>query len=180
VEELEHAASWWTPRLAPLALLAPLVTSCGASLPLSDGHPGLGRAEGSVVATSLDGSPLELPTPGHVTVIDVWATWCSACVETLPLLEELWHEEHHAGLRVIGVATDDNPGLVADSARRQDIRYPNVVDASGELRGWLKVRDLPTVVVFDRSGRMRWVRRVGRATDIAEARDVALTLERER
>jgi thiol-disulfide isomerase/thioredoxin len=154
--------------------------ACAASLPPSDGHPDLNRTTGSVVAATLDGLPIELPQLGHVTVVDVWATWCAPCAETTPMVEGLWHDEQRAGVRVVGVATDDNPGLVERSARRQEITYPNVVDASGEVRGWLKVRDLPTVVVFDRAGRMRWVRRGATPGDVALARDVVASLERER
>jgi thiol-disulfide isomerase/thioredoxin len=164
--------------LALALALGVFAVGCAAPMPPSDGHPDLNRATGSVVVTSLDGASVELPAPGHVTVIDVWATWCRPCVETMPVVEGLWNDERPLGIRVVGVATDDNPGLVARRAR--EITYPNVVDASGEVRGWLKVRELPTLVVFDRGGRVRWVRSGATERDVVLARDVIASLERER
>jgi thiol-disulfide isomerase/thioredoxin len=154
-------------------------SACSAPLPASDAHPDLNCAPRAVLVTALDGATVALPEPGHVTVVDVWATWCTPCAETAPEVEALWGDARSEGVRVVGVATDDDPRLVERSAMRQDLTYPNVVDVAGEVRGWLKVREVPTLVVFDRRGRIRWVRVGAGQGGLASMRGVVAALERE-
>jgi thiol-disulfide isomerase/thioredoxin len=140
-------------------------------LPASDPKPALDRAH--LTATSLNGAAIELPARGHVTVIELWATWCDACKRAMPDVERVWR---NGSARVVGVATDDNPGRVVNTLKNEDVTYPNVIDADGEVRGWLRVSELPTIVVFDREGRVRWVHR---GEDDGAIGDVVASLERE-
>lgn len=136
-----------------LAVACAWLVGCARALPASDPHPDLGSVPVPVTATTLDGTAYELPARGHVTVVDLWATSCAPCLAALPDVERLAHR----GVHVVGVASDDNPGLVAKAIAQSEVTYPNVVDADGEVRGWLHTRDVPTIVVFDRHGRIRWV-----------------------
>ena len=71
---------------------------------------------------------------------------------------------------VVGVATDDNPGLVQEHLRRLGVTYPNVVDASGTLRGAYRADKLPQTVVMDRHGKVRVVRVGGGEEDLSALR----------
>lgn len=116
---------------------------------------------------ALDGTMVGLPKPGHVTLIDFWATSCEPCIRMMPAIEALWREKAGAGLAVVGVASDDNPGLVQDHLRRTSISYPNVVDAEGVVRGSYRVDTLPTTMLFDRQGRIRAAYHGGNAKSLA-------------
>src|SRR5688500_17551275 len=51
----------------------------------------------------LKGEPVENFKPGHVYVIDFWATWCVPCIQAMPHLSDL--QKKYAGkLTVIGVS----------------------------------------------------------------------------
>lgn len=67
---------------------------------------------------------------------------------------------------MIGIAADDNPGLVQDFLREQGISYPNLLDTEGTLRGAYHVTDLPQTVLIDRQGRVRLVRVGGDEADL--------------
>ncbi|MEI7894076.1 MAG: TlpA disulfide reductase family protein [Myxococcales bacterium] len=71
---------------------------------------------------------------------------------TLPAMQALSTKYAARGLVVLGVAADDNPGLVQQRLRELGITYPNVIDAEGSLRGALRVKELPTTLVIDRAG----------------------------
>jgi peroxiredoxin len=80
------------------------------------------------------------------------------------------------GLVVLGVAVDDNPGLVLQRLRELGITYPNVIDAEGSLRGALRVKELPTTLVIDRAGIVRLVRAGGDAGDMEAIEQAAEAL----
>jgi thiol-disulfide isomerase/thioredoxin len=103
----------------------------------------------------LDGRITEFPKPGRVTLIDFWATSCVPCKAMMPAFEKLWLEERAQGLDVVGVASDDNPGLVAQHVKALGVSYPNVVDANAAVRGDFHVGAVPHSVVIDRQGRVR-------------------------
>lgn len=103
----------------------------------------------------LGGSTVKFPQPGRVTLVDFWATSCEPCKAMMPRLERLWQERREQGLDVIGVASDDNPGLVIQHLKALGVTYPNVVDAAGGLRGDFRVGVIPHTVVIDRRGCVR-------------------------
>ncbi|MBI4704575.1 MAG: TlpA family protein disulfide reductase [Deltaproteobacteria bacterium] len=162
-----------------IAAASAVVGSCVASLPASEQHPLLGQVPPLEERPSIDGGFITLPARGHVTVMDFWATYCKPCLALMPQYEAIWRERRDDGLVVIGVAADDNPGLVATRLKMLGISYPNVLD-DGEpsLRGTYGVLDLPRALVFDRTGRLRLVLTGGRAEEAGKVREgVAALLE---
>lgn len=154
--------------LAFLAASLPLAQlGCGAASLATEPHPLVAQSPTPRKEMSLDGTLVSLPAPGKVTLLDVWQTSCKPCVAEMPHLEALYREKRSAGLMVIGIAADDNPGLVQDFVRKLGVTYPNVVDAEGQIRGALRVgTTLPTTFVLDRRGTVRVVRLGGEADDV--------------
>jgi thiol-disulfide isomerase/thioredoxin len=119
---------------------------------------------------------VSMPTRGSVMLVDVWSTSCKPCLEVMPELESLWKAHKAAGLIVVGVAQDDNPGLVTNKIRELGISYPIVLDPEGALRGRLRVVDLPGAFVVDRAGRVRVFRQGGDASDRRALREAVEAL----
>jgi cytochrome c biogenesis protein CcmG, thiol:disulfide interchange protein DsbE len=61
---------------------------------------------------------------GHVTLLNVWASWCVPCHDEAPLLVRLAEDKR---IRVVGINYKDQP----DNARRFLGRYGNPYAASG-------------------------------------------------
>jgi cytochrome c biogenesis protein CcmG, thiol:disulfide interchange protein DsbE len=61
---------------------------------------------------------------GHVTLVNVWASWCAPCHEEVPLLERLSKDPR---IRLVGINYKDQP----DNARRFLGRYGNPFVAAG-------------------------------------------------
>lgn len=62
-----------------------------------------------VLLTDSKGKPKTLaPVPGRVMLINIWATWCTACNTEMPLLEKL-HRELGDKISIAAVSTDRIP-----------------------------------------------------------------------
>ena len=158
--------------VAALVLLVGALASGCASIPRSDPHPLAHHAFPKQQGASLDGGEITIPSTGRVTLIDVWSTACKPCMKLMPKIDAIWEKYRARGLDVVGVAVDDNPGLVVERLRELHVRYPNIVDASGNIRAALRSADLPQTFVIDRAGQVRVVR-VGGDDDDAVAIEAA-------
>jgi thiol-disulfide isomerase/thioredoxin len=152
-----------------------VLAACGTAALQTAPHPLLSTALTPRREMSLDGTLVSIPSPGHVTVLDVWATTCAPCMKMMPGIEALYEDKHSAGLSVIGIATDDNPGLVQERLRALNVTYPNIVDAEGSVRGALRADRLPTTLVIGRDGRVR-VARIGGEPEALDALRTAVTI----
>ncbi len=110
---------------------------------------------------TLAGATQDVPARGKVTVVDFWATTCVPCQALLPELEGLSRDLGPRGLVVVGVAADDNPGLVQGHVKKLGLTYPQIVDDSATLRGAFHVTRVPQTLVLDRGGRVRFVLTAG-------------------
>jgi thiol-disulfide isomerase/thioredoxin len=60
--------------------------------------------------TNFSGKAVPQGRPGRTTVVDIWATWCSACALELPSLLEF--QKTHPGVDVLAVDVGDKPDAV--------------------------------------------------------------------
>jgi cytochrome c biogenesis protein CcmG/thiol:disulfide interchange protein DsbE len=141
--------------LQALLTLGSFVNACGAGIPESDPHPLLDTPVSSGTEMTLEGTVIGFPPRERVTLLDFWATSCAPCVEAMPALETMRREREGEGLVVIGIAADDNPGLVRDFVQRIGVHYPIVMDPEGRIRGQFLIADLPHAVLLDEEGRVR-------------------------
>ncbi len=157
-------------------LLALASSGCGASFPTSEPHALLEQAAEPRSEPTLAGEMLSFPEPGKVTLVDFWATSCKPCVKIMPAVDALHREKQSEGLVVVGIATDDNPGLVMNRIRELGVSYPNLIDdAASSMQGACRVDELPTTFLIDKRGRVRLVRKGGEEGEL-EALRVATEL----
>ncbi len=99
---------------------------------------------------------------GEISLVNVWATWCAACLVEHPELVRISREE---GVRVIGVNYNDE----SIKARAWLARHGNpyaftIVDNAGTLAIDLGVYGAPETFVVDADGVIRY-RHVGAVTN---------------
>lgn len=99
---------------------------------------------------------------GGVTVVNFWATWCSPCMNELPLLEAFSMSHDPAVVRIVGFTrfydAEDEAGRKEELARielalqNKGVHYPSLVAIDEKTHDNYRVLGLPTTVVIDRNG----------------------------
>jgi cytochrome c biogenesis protein CcmG, thiol:disulfide interchange protein DsbE len=92
---------------------------------------------------------------GKVVVLNFWASWCSPCVEEIPMLARL-AEEHAGQMVVLGVNYKEASWTVDSFRNQHPIGYPLLLDKTGAMfRNWT-TGVMPTTVLIGRDGKPRW------------------------
>jgi thiol-disulfide isomerase/thioredoxin len=94
---------------------------------------------------------------GQMVVIDAWATWCAPCVRSLPQLQALRRDYAKRGVRVYAVSVDEDRAQIPTFLAAARVDLPVLLDPGGfVLEDKLKLKQMPTTWVVDRSGRVRY------------------------
>lgn len=111
--------------------------------------------------TPLDGgAPLGLreAVKGKVAVIDLWATWCTACREVTKNVELLHRSKQGTDLVVIGLDVGEERSVVESFLEGRKPAYAIYLDPKLTVADRLHQTELPAVIVVDRTGAIRMVR----------------------
>lgn len=96
--------------------------------------------------------------PGAATLVNVWATWCTACKEEFTDLERYRADHEREGLRVVAVSVDQGgEDKVRRFAEAQGARFPVVHDREARISRAYGVLGLPSTYLIGRDGRVRWL-----------------------
>ena len=93
---------------------------------------------------------------GQVVVVDFWATWCGPCRATMPILARVSEKLAARGVVVLSVNVEGprKAGAALAMARALGVTGPVLVD-DGSIQSAYRVDALPTLVLIDRTGRVR-------------------------
>lgn len=143
-------------RLGVAALLA--ATACAAGRPGLVASPLVGQAP-ELAAPDLHGREVSITAArGQVRVVDFWATWCEPCQEQMPALDRLVEALGGEGLTVYAVSMDEDRAQVESWVEANPVRFQVLWDKGGARHaGRLDVQRLPTTLVLDRAGVVRFV-----------------------
>jgi thiol-disulfide isomerase/thioredoxin len=97
---------------------------------------------------------------GKVLLIDIWATWCGPCRESIPHMVKLAEEYKNKGVEVIGLTTErDDPDeqYVKDFSKNFKINYP-IGWANPRLENGLKNGrgGIPQTIIVGRDGIIKY------------------------
>jgi thiol-disulfide isomerase/thioredoxin len=141
-------------RVALLLLLtacaAPAVRPAAAVQEVSGRMPAL---EGSTLA---GGTLSSSDYAGRVVVVNFWATSCAPCRDEQPILSAAQSRAGEDGPFFIGINHREGADAARDYLDEFDVRYPSLGDPAGDLAFRFGVPFLPTTVVIDAEGRLRY------------------------
>jgi TolA-binding protein/thiol-disulfide isomerase/thioredoxin len=109
----------------------------------------------------VQGGPLTLDKlKGKVVGLLFFATWCPHCEEERPFILELDRRYAPAGLALVGVVNHSQNQTV-ESVRawlpKNEVRFPVLMDANQATAGSYHESTIPTLVLIDKSGKVRWL-----------------------
>jgi thiol-disulfide isomerase/thioredoxin len=96
---------------------------------------------------------------GHVVMVNFWATWCGPCRQEMPQLDKLYQKYRSAGFVLLGVNVDDDARNAAGVASKLGLSFPVLLDTDKQVSKLYDLSTMPSTVLIDRDGKVRWVHR---------------------
>jgi cytochrome c biogenesis protein CcmG/thiol:disulfide interchange protein DsbE len=93
---------------------------------------------------------------GKVVYLDFWASWCGPCKQSFPYMASLRQQYAKQGFTVVTINLDKNRAQADAFLKKVGINLPVTYDAGGSLAKQYRVSDMPTSIVFDRNGKVRF------------------------
>ena len=93
---------------------------------------------------------------GKVVYVDFWASWCGPCKLSFPFMQQLAARYPAGDVAVITINLDRQRPQAEAFLRQVHATLPVVYDPQGNLAKTWQVADMPTSLVFDRKGTMRF------------------------
>jgi len=119
---------------------------------------------GSALAfTDLDGKKTTIEDQvgdGKWTVVEVWASWCHACMDHMP--EMIGFNGKMDNVKILGVNIEGQEGIPQAKAtiKEHKIPFQNIVSNSIEINAWMELNakeglmGTPTFMIFDPKGKL--------------------------
>jgi len=151
------------PRPSPLSVVAGLLlltVALSTAAPCRAGELRLvePRAAPALELPDLGGFARNLAAwRGQVVLVNFWATWCPPCLEEMPSLQRLAERLRGQPFAVVAVNVAETERRVAHRANQMGLDFPVLLDADGAaFKAW-GGKGLPTSVLVDRSGAIRYL-----------------------
>ena len=116
---------------------------------------------------------------GQVVMVNFWATWCGPCQQEMPLLDAMYKKYKPAGFTLLGVNVDKEAPPVKALMERKPVSFPVLLDPANAVSKAYNVNEMPSTVIVDRKGRIRYIHRGYRPGDENEYQDRIRQLIRE-
>jgi thiol-disulfide isomerase/thioredoxin len=94
---------------------------------------------------------------GKTVFVDFWASWCTPCKESFPVLNELTKKYSSQGLVIIGVNLDETKADMEHFLKAQPASFVVVRDASETIVKKLGIRTFPSSFILDGDGKVRFI-----------------------
>jgi thiol-disulfide isomerase/thioredoxin len=140
-------------RVLAVAAIGAASTVAGAAITPTAGAP-------DFTLPTLGGPNVRLQEQrGRVVMINFWASWCGPCREEMPHLARLYEKYRASGFTVLAVNIDEDQAKAANLAQQLGMRFPVLLDTGKQVSRLYDLSAMPSTVLVDRDGRVRYVHR---------------------
>jgi peroxiredoxin len=158
-----------------------LLAGCIALLvPFAAGAAEEGKPAPDFTLKSSTGKNLKLSEmTGNVVLINFWASWCGPCRQEMPLLNALHDKYAPLGFSVLGVNVEENADAARGFLKDFPVNFPVLLDSANQVSKQYEVLAMPTTVVVDRDGKIRYLHKGYQSGDEAKYQEMVKKLVRE-
>ena len=108
---------------------------------------------------------------GQVVMLNFWASWCGPCRKEMPLLDEMSKRYSSAGFVLYGVNVEEDNADAKKLIKELGVTFPILYDTESKASSLYGVDAMPTTVVIDKKGEIRYINRGYKAGDENKYRD---------
>lgn len=105
---------------------------------------------------------------GQVVLLNFWASWCGPCRQEMPLLEKLQQRYSALGFTVLGVNVEEDSSKAKTLLKDIRVSFPILFDTQNTVSKQYKVSAMPSTVMIDRDGNMRYLHKGYKPGDEAQ------------
>jgi len=116
---------------------------------------------------------------GQVVLINFWASWCGPCRQEMPILDRLHHRYVDTGFAVLGINVEGEADPAQEIVDRTKVTFPILIDDGQKVSEMYNLEAMPSTVVVDRDGVVRYIHRGYKPGDEAKYVEVVKQLIRE-
>lgn len=122
----------------------------------------VGKEMPTFTANNLNGENVQVGGTGVPYVLNFWATWCPPCKAELPELNE-FANAHTEDVQFFAINIEESANTITDFLQNNGYSLPVLLDADGSISQEFRVRAVPTTIVVDSQGVIRY-RKTGGVT----------------
>lgn len=131
-----------------LALAFCVCSSALHAIELGDNSPHLSLTKTCGDKLSLDS------LRGKVVYLDIWASWCGTCANSIAWLNQLQQRYGKDGLAVVAVNVDEDRRAAEAMIKNFNPHTLVTLDPNGEVPAKLNVQAMPTSLLIGRNGKV--------------------------
>jgi thiol-disulfide isomerase/thioredoxin len=94
---------------------------------------------------------------GNVILLDFWASWCVPCKASFPVMDDLQKRYASRGLTIVAVSVDDTREKMQQFLKAHPATFTIVRDANQKLAAVADFETMPTSLLIDRAGKIRFI-----------------------
>lgn len=102
-----------------------------------------------------DGKQVSLDSfRGKPVLVDLWATWCAPCVESMPKLARLYQQTKDKGLVLLTIDKDEDAKDAFDFLAKRSYAWPNFHDDGEASKAFGGNAGIPRMILINAAGKI--------------------------
>ncbi len=93
---------------------------------------------------------------GRVVLINFWSVWCAPCRQEMPAMQRAWEQVRDQQVLILAVNVQDRAEQVAEFFQALPVKFPVLLGGNAAMMTAWSVQVLPTSLVIDPQGRVRY------------------------